>query len=121
MAEVRYMVDDVDASIDFYTRNFGFTLRERFGPAMAIINRGDLTLWLAGPMASARKPMPDGVVPQPGGWSRIVIRVDDLDASAAALRTEGARFRNEVVSGPGGRQILCLDPSGNIVELFEER
>ena len=113
------MVDDVDASVAFYTEALGFTLKEQFGPAMAILARGDLALWLAGPMASARRAMPDGARPEPGGWSRFVLRVDDLEAAVARLRSLDVRFRNEIVSGPGGKQILCLDPSGNPVELFE--
>ncbi len=119
MAEFRYMVDDVEAAIRFYVDMLGFTLEQQFGPAMAILSRDDLSLWLAGPMASARKPMPDGTVPVPGGWARIVLRVDDLDAKVAELEAAETPFRNAVVSGPGGKQILCMDPSGNVVELFE--
>lgn len=121
MASVRYLVADVDASVLFYTRNLGFTLRRQFGPAMAIVERGDLTLWLAGPPSSAARAMPDGRRPTPGGWNRIVIEVDDLTPIVAALRDRGAAFRNDIVDGPGGRQILCEDPSGNVVELFEPR
>ena len=119
MAEFRYMVDDVDAAIRFYIDALGFTLEQQFGPAMAILARDDLSLWLAGPMASARKPMPDGTVPAPGGWARIVLRVDDLDAKVADMKAAGITFRNEILSGPGGKQILCLDPSGNVIELFQ--
>ena len=121
MATFRYLVSDVDLSIAFYTKHLGFALKQQFGPAMAILTRGDLTLWLAGPMASAARPMPDGRTPQPGGWSRIVLEVRDLPALAAAMREGGASFRNEIVDGPGGQQILCEDPSGNVVELFEPR
>ena len=121
MATFRYLVSDVDLSIAFYTKHLGFALQQQFGPAMAILTRGDLTLWLAGPMASAARPMPDGRTPQPGGWSRIVLEVRDLPALAAAMREGGASFRNEIVDGPGGQQILCEDPSGNVVELFEPR
>ena len=121
MATFRYLVSDVDLSIAFYTKHLGFALKQQFGPAMAILTRGDLTLWLAGPMASAARPMPDGRTPEPGGWNRIVLEVRDLPALAAAMREGGASFRNEIVDGPGGQQILCEDPSGNVVELFEPR
>ncbi len=119
MASVRYMVRDVDAAVAFYTRHLGFTLRQQFGPSMAILARDDLTLWLAGPTSSAARPMPDGRRPEPGGWSRFVLEVDDLAGHVARLRQVGTPFRNEIVTGPGGRQILCEDPSGNIVELFQ--
>ena len=119
MAQVRYMVDDVDASVAFYRDRMDFTLVQQYGPAMAILERGDLQLWLAGPASSAAKPMPDGAKPQPGGWCRIVLTVPDLDAVMAALRADGVAFRNEVVAGPGGRQVLCEDPSGNPIELFQ--
>ena len=118
MASVRYLVRDVDQAIAFYA-GLGFTLRQQFGPAMAIVTRDDLTLWLAGPRASAAKPMPDGRTPEPGGWNRFVLQVSDLPALVAALRAQGVAFRNDIVEGPGGRQILCEDPSGNVVELFE--
>ena len=121
MAQVRYIVEDVAKSVEFYTANLGFRLEQQFGPAMAIIVRDDLKLWLAGPAASASKPMPDGAQPVPGGWGRIVITVADLDALVAQLRAKGLRFRNEIVSGPGGKQVLCVDPSGNLGELFEAR
>jgi catechol 2,3-dioxygenase-like lactoylglutathione lyase family enzyme len=119
MASVRYLVRDVDQAIAFYTEGLGFALAQQFGPAMAILRRNDLTLWLAGPLASAAKPMPDGRVPAPGGWNRFVLEVDDLDALVVALRQRGVAFRNEILAGPGGRQILCEDPSGNVIELFE--
>lgn len=119
MAQVRYIVEDVDQAIAFYTSHLGFDLVRRFGPAMAIVARDDLQLWLAGPQASASKPMPDGSKPGPGGWSRIVVTVDDLEKLATELRGNGIKFRNDVVSGPGGRQILCEDPSGNPIELFQ--
>src|SRR5512139_4013822 len=115
MASVRYLVHDVNAAVAFYTR-LGFTLHQQFGPAMAIMACDDLTLWLAGPRASAAKPMPDGRSPEPGGWNRFVLPVADLPARVAALRVEGVTFRNDIVDGPGGRQILCEDPSGNVVE-----
>ena len=119
MAEVRYIVEDVDAAVAFYVSALGFELRQQFGPAMAILDRGDLTLWVAGPRASASKPMPDGATPRPGGWARFVLTVPELDAFVARLAAGGVRFKNEIVEGPGGRQILCEDPSGNVVELFE--
>lgn len=118
MASVRYLVRDVDQAVAFYQR-LGFSLRQQFGPAMAIMARDDLTLWLAGPRASAARPMPDGRVPQPGGWNRFVLSVTDLAALVSSLRGQGVPFRNDIVEGPGGRQILCEDPSGNVVELFE--
>jgi catechol 2,3-dioxygenase-like lactoylglutathione lyase family enzyme len=119
MAQVRYIVNDVQKSVEFYTSHFGFKLEQQFGPAMAILERGDLRLWVAGPPASASKPMPDGTKPVPGSWNRIVIVVEQLEELVTKLRAAGVEFRNEVVSGPGGKQILCMDPSGNLVELFE--
>jgi catechol 2,3-dioxygenase-like lactoylglutathione lyase family enzyme len=119
MASFRYLVHDVDAAVAFYTQRLGFALEQQFGPAMAIVAHGDLTLWLAGPPSSAAKPMPDGRKPEPGGWNRIVLEVDDIARLVAALRAAGVAFRNEIVRGPGGQQILCEDPSGNVVELFQ--
>ena len=119
MASVRYIVQDVDAAVAFYTQRLGFAVKQQFGPNMAILTRDDLTLWVAGPGASASRPMPDGRRPAPGGWNRFVIEVADLPALVAKLREEGVRFRNEIVVGPGGQQILCEDPSGNVVELFQ--
>ena len=114
------MVSDVDAVLPFYDA-LGFTLADRWGPPFAIVERGDLQIWLSGPGTSASKPMPDGAKPVPGGWNRVVIAVDDLDATVAALKATGAKFRNEPISGPGGRQVLAEDPSGNPLELFEAR
>ncbi len=119
MATMRYLVHDVGASVSFYVNGFGFEVVQDYAPAMAIVRHDDLTLWLAGPTASAARPMPDGRTPEPGGWNRVVIEVDDLDERIAALGSAGVVFRNEVVQGPGGRQILAEDPSGNVVELFE--
>jgi catechol 2,3-dioxygenase-like lactoylglutathione lyase family enzyme len=119
MATARYIVNNVDAAVTFYTNALGFQLRQQFGPAMAIVALGDLTLWLAGPAASASRPMPDGRRPEPGGWNRIVVQVDDLAARVDALRRQGVPFRNDIVTGPGGQQILCEDPSGNVIELFQ--
>ena len=119
MATVRYLVNDVGQSVAFYVGLLGFEVTQQFGPNMAIVRKGDLTLWLAGPNASAARPMPDGRKPAPGGWNRFVVETDDLDGLIAALKSAGAPFRNDVVIGPGGRQILVEDPSGNVVELFQ--
>jgi glyoxylase I family protein len=121
MAQVRYIVDDVDAAVAFYTGRLGFSLEQQYGPAMAILARDDLRLWVAGPGASASRPMPDGAQPVPGGWCRFVLTVNGLDDLVARLQADGVRFRNEIIEGPGGRQILCEDPAGNVVELFESR
>jgi catechol 2,3-dioxygenase-like lactoylglutathione lyase family enzyme len=116
---VRYMVDDVAESIAFYTEVLDFEILTNASPAFADVGRGNLRLLLSGPTSSAGRPMPDGTKPGPGGWNRIHFIVADLDAEVARLSETGARFRNEVVEGPGGRQILLRDPSGNVVELFE--
>ncbi|MFZ5550489.1 MAG: VOC family protein [Pseudomonadota bacterium] len=118
MATVRYLVHDVDTCLPFYEA-LGFTLSERWGTPFAMVSRADLTLWLAGPGTSAQRPLTDGRQPAPGGWNRLVIEVDDLDATMAALAPHGAAFRSPPVSGPGGRQVLVDDPSGNPIELFE--
>ena len=120
LVSVRYMVDDVEESIDFYTRNFGFELgRWVAPPAFAEVTRGRLRLLLAGPKSSAGRPMPDGRRPEPGGWNRIHFVVDDIEVEVERLRSAGLTFRNDIVSGPGGKQILVDDPSGNPIELFE--
>jgi glyoxylase I family protein len=119
MPAMRYLVHDVGDAVAFYTSFLGFQVKQQFGPAMAILARGDLTLWVAGPMASAAKPMPDGRKPVPGGWNRFVLEVDDLAGLVAMLRKKGVKFRNEILRGPGGQQILCEDPSGNVIELFQ--
>jgi catechol 2,3-dioxygenase-like lactoylglutathione lyase family enzyme len=116
---VRYMVDDVDKSIAFYTELLSFEVLTSASPAFADVKRGNLRLLLAGPKSSAGRPMADGAKPGPGGWNRIHFIVDDLEAEVARLRERGATFRNDVVEGPGGKQILVLDPSGNVVELFQ--
>lgn len=121
MATIRYFVQDVDAAVDFYVSRLGFELAQRPGPPIAMVRRGDLTLWLSGPGTSAARPMPDGAQPAPGGWNRFVLEVDDLEARATALRAAGVRLRSDIVSGPGGRQLLIEDPSGNPVELFTPR
>jgi catechol 2,3-dioxygenase-like lactoylglutathione lyase family enzyme len=116
---VRYMVDDVDEAIAFYTTLFGFEVLTSAAPAFADVKRGNLRLLLSGPKSSAGRPMPDGAQPGPGGWNRIHFVVDDIDAEIARLRERGVRFRNDRIEGPGGKQILLQDPSGNVVELFE--
>jgi catechol 2,3-dioxygenase-like lactoylglutathione lyase family enzyme len=116
---VRYMVDDVDAAVDFYTTHFGFSLLSSASPAFADVIRGNLRLLLSGPTSSAGRPMPDGRQPQPGGWNRIHFVVDDIAAEVERLRAAGLRFRNDIVTGPGGSQILFDDPSGNPIELFQ--
>ena len=116
---VRYMVDDVDAAVAWYTKHLGFALLSSAAPAFADVRRGALRLLLSGPKSSAGRPMPDGAQPRPGGWNRIHLLVDDLPAEVARLRAAGVQFRNEIVTGPGGSQILLQDPSGNFVELFQ--
>jgi catechol 2,3-dioxygenase-like lactoylglutathione lyase family enzyme len=119
MVNVRYLVDDVEASIDFYTRHLGFEVRTNALPAFADVTRGHLRLLLSGPASSAVRAMDDGERPGPGGWNRIHLLVDDLEAEVERLRQAGLTFRNKTVSGPGGSQILLKDPSGNLVELFQ--
>ena len=116
---VRYLVDDVVASIDFYTSHFGFSVLTSAPPAFADVQRGNLRLLLSGPQSSAGRPMQDGERPRAGGWNRIHLIVDDIEAEVARLQAEGVTFRNEVVVGPGGSQVLACDPSGNLVELFQ--
>jgi catechol 2,3-dioxygenase-like lactoylglutathione lyase family enzyme len=116
---VRYMVDDVEAAIAFYTTLFGFAVRSNMAPAFADVVRGPLRILLSGPQSSAGRAMPDGRKPGPGGWNRIHFIVDDIEAEVARLRAAGARFRSDVVSGPGGKQIVLDDPSGNPIELFQ--
>ncbi len=116
---VRYMVDDVDNAIDFYVHNFDFELGHNASPAFAELLRGPLRLLLAGPASSAGRPMPDGRTPEPGGWNRIHFIVDDIAIEVERLRAAGVSFRNDIVTGPGGQQILLEDPSGNPIELFQ--
>jgi catechol 2,3-dioxygenase-like lactoylglutathione lyase family enzyme len=115
---VRYMVDDVAASVDFYTKHLGFT-EALSSPAFADVRRGQLRLLIRGPPSSAGRPRADGEHPAPGGWNRIHLIFDDLDAEVERLRADGVPFRNDVVVGPGGSQILIQDPSGNLIELFQ--
>jgi len=119
IVNVRYMVNDVDESIAFYTKVLGFELLTNFAPAFADVRRGNLRLLLAGPTSSAGRPMPDGTKPGPGGWNRIHLIVEDVATEVDRLRDAGATFRNDIVEGPGGKQILLQDPSGNVVELFQ--
>ena len=119
LVSVRYMVGDVERAVDFYCTHFGFTVRTHVAPAFADVVRGNLRLLLSGPASSAGRPMPDGRTPGPGGWNRIHLIVADVAAEADRLRAAGVTFRNDVVTGPGGRQILAEDPDGNPIELFE--
>src|SRR5437867_13117616 len=113
-ANVRYMVDDVEAAVAFYTTQLDFTLLTNQAPAFADVQRGNLRLLLSGPLSSAGRPMADGERPAPGGWNRIHLIVDDLAAEVARLSAAGVRLRNDIVSGPGGSQVLLVDPSGNL-------
>jgi predicted enzyme related to lactoylglutathione lyase len=119
LVSVRYMVDDVESAVDFYTTQFGFTVRTSAAPAFADVVRGNLRLLLSGPKSSAGRPMPDGQTPHAGGWNRIHFIVDDIGAEVERLRSAGVTFRNDIISGPGGRQILLEDPAGNPIELFQ--
>jgi catechol 2,3-dioxygenase-like lactoylglutathione lyase family enzyme len=119
LVNVRYMVDDVERAVDFYTTHFGFTVLSNYAPAFADVVGGNLRLLLSGPTSSAGQPMPDGRIPEPGGWNRIHFIVDDIAAEVERLRAAGLTFRNDIVSGPGGQQILLEDPAGNPIELFQ--
>ena len=119
LVSVRYMVDDVAAAVAFYTEHLGFEARTDFPPVFADVVRGNLRLLLSGPGSSAGRPMPDGAQPVPGGWNRIHLIVEDIAAEVDRLRAAGVPFRNEILSGPGGQQILLEDPAGNVVELFQ--
>ena len=119
LVSVRYLVGDVEESVDFYTRLLGFEVLTSAAPAFADVKRGNLRLLLSGPLSSAGRAMSDGEVPAPGGWNRIHLIVPDIEAEVDRLAEAGARFRNEIVTGPGGSQVLLVDPSGNFVELFQ--
>jgi len=119
VVNVRYMVDDVDGAIEFYSKLLGFEILTSAAPAFADVKRGNLRLLLSGPASSAGRPMPDGRTPGPGGWNRIHFIVDDIEAEVTRLRDAGATFRNDILTGPGGKQILLEDPSNNVVELFQ--
>ncbi len=122
MARVRYIVDDVDEAVAFYTSNLGFEIKQNFAPAIALLVHGDLTLLVSGPKASASKPMLDGTAPSPGGgWNRILLDYDDLESVVSMLKTNGVKFRNDILDGVGGKQIVCEDPSGNVVELTQPK
>ena len=118
---VRYMVEDVDAAVEFYTKHLGFTAGINAAPAFADVTRGNLRLLLSGRKSSAGRAMPDGTLPFPGGWNRIELVVENLTSEVARLKAEGLHFRNDIISGPGGSQILLIDPSGNFIELFEAK
>jgi catechol 2,3-dioxygenase-like lactoylglutathione lyase family enzyme len=119
MAVIRYLVSDVDVAVEFYVNMLGFELVEKRGPPFAMVKRGDLTLWLSGPGSSASRPLTDGSKPLPGGWNRLVLETEDLVSLVERLTQSGAQFRSKIVSGPGGKQVLVNDPSGNPIELFE--
>ncbi len=117
---VRYLVDDVEESIAFYVSKLGFEIEKNFAPAIAILVHGDLTLLVSGPKASASKPMLDGTIPSPGGgWNRILLDFDDLESVVAKLQANGVKFRNDILDGVGGKQVICEDPSGNVIELTQ--
>jgi predicted enzyme related to lactoylglutathione lyase len=119
LVSVRYLVNDVAESVGFYAEQLGFEVLNDFAPAFADVRRGNLRLLLSGPMSSAGRPMVDGATPCPGGWNRIHLIVDDIDRDVARLTDAGASFRNPIVDGPGGRQVLLQDPSDNFIELFQ--
>ena len=120
MARVRYMVDDVDEAVSFYVSKLGFEVQERFGSVIAILTHDDLELILAGPKTSAARPMTDGTTPTPGGgWARFLLTVDDLESYVEELEAQGVEFKNEILEQQGRKQIICVDPSGNVIELFQ--
>jgi len=122
MVRVRYIVDDVEEAVAFYTSNLGFEIKQNFAPAIALLVHGDLTLLVSGPKASASKPMLDGTTPSPGGgWNRILLDYDDLESVVSMLKNNGVKFRNDILDGVGGKQIVCEDPSGNVVELTQPK
>ena len=115
--KIRYLVNDVDKAVEFYTSNLDFRLEKQFGPAIAILEQDGVELLVSGPKASAS--MPDGTKPLPGGWNRFQMSVDDIESFVSKLKEKGIQFKNEIIEGPGGKQILCIDPSGNVIELFQ--
>jgi len=120
MARVRYIVDNVEEAVAFYTSNLGFEIEQNFAPAIAILVHDDLTLLVSGPKASASKPMLDGTTPSSGGgWNRFLLDFDDLESVVSKLKADGVIFRNDILDGVGGKQIICEDPSGNVVELTQ--
>ena len=120
MARVRYIVDNVEEAVAFYTSNLGFEIEQNFAPAIAILVHDDLTLLVSGPKASASKPMLDGTTPSPGGgWNKFLLDFDDLESVVSKLKADGVIFRNDILDGVGGKQIICEDPSGNVVELTQ--
>lgn len=122
VVSVRYMIDDVDAAVAFYTKHFGFTVDVDYAPTFASVSRGNLRLLLSGEKTSGRKAMPDGTKPVPGGWNRILLMVSDIETEAKRLRAAGVKFRrDDIVSGPGGSQIWVVDPSGNLIEVFQPK
>ena len=121
MPTVRYLVTDVEKALRFYRDQLGFAVTQQWGTTFAMVEKDGLVLWLSGPETSAARPMPDGSRPEPGGWNRIVVEEDDLPATVERLKAAGVRFRNEIITGPGGSQILAEDGVGNVVELFEAR
>jgi predicted enzyme related to lactoylglutathione lyase len=118
---VRYMVEDVDTAVEFYTKNLGFTLGTYSAPAFADVTRGNLRLLLSGIKSSAGRAMPDGILAYQGGWNRIELVVEDLSSEVEKLKSKGLHFRSDIITGPGGSQILLIDPSGNFIELFEPK
>ncbi len=119
MIRIRYIVNDVDKAVDFYTSNFNFRLEEQYGPVVAILERDGVQLIVSGPMASASRPMPDGSIPSPGGWARFQIVVDDIESEVSRLKQNGVHFKHDIIENDGRKQIICLDPSGNLVEIFQ--
>jgi len=119
MIRIRYIVNDVHEAVEFYTSNLDFRLDEQYGAAVAILERDGVQLIVSGPKSSAGRPMPDGTQPAPGGWARFQIVVDAIESEVSRLKQNGVRFKNDIIKGGGRKQILCLDPSGNLVELFQ--
>lgn len=122
MVRVRHIVDDVAKAVEFYVSNLDFVVERNFAPAIAILARGDLTLLVSGPKASASLPMLDGTIPTPGGgWNRFLLDFDDLESVVAKLKANGAKFRNDILDGVGGKQVILEDPFGNVIELTQPR